>query len=259
MFLVVSSFACCVGVGLVLGYVMSCYVAWWHVLWRSLVARCFVACYVVLFAVSSVVCCVEVGLVLGSVVSSFVAWWRVLWRSVVSRFLVLCYVVMFCCCCFRWGLLGCLSAALFCGSGCGPYHCFSLLCGSFFACFIGMFVACRCCVVWCRVSCRCVLSSGRMVLVLCLGMCCVVACCVVVLCFGALGCTLVCGVEHCNTVLCVVTCRFVALYSMLRCVPLLIRLLWISSCCRACCCVLCLGVAWCCVFVLLVVIHCCAM
>ena len=57
-----------------------------------------------------------------------------------------------------------------------------------------------------------------MVLVLCRGVCCVVACCVVVLCFGALGCTLVCSVGHCHTVLCVVTWRFVALYSMLRCV-----------------------------------------
>ena len=55
-----------------------------------------------------------------------------------------------------------------------------------------------------------------MVLVLCRGMCCVVACCVVALCFGALGCTLVCGIGHCHTVMCVVTWRFVALYSMLR-------------------------------------------
>ena len=57
-----------------------------------------------------------------------------------------------------------------------------------------------------------------MVLVLCRGVCCVVACCVVVLCFGALGCMLVCGVKRCHTVLCVVTWRFVALYSTLRCV-----------------------------------------
>ena len=57
-----------------------------------------------------------------------------------------------------------------------------------------------------------------MVLVLCRGVCCVVACCVVVLYFGALGCTLACGVGYCHTVLCVVSWRFVALYSMLRCV-----------------------------------------
>ena len=57
-----------------------------------------------------------------------------------------------------------------------------------------------------------------MVLVLCRGVRCVVACCLVVLCFGALGCTLVCGVAHCHTVWCVVTWRFSALYSLLRCV-----------------------------------------
>ena len=38
-------------------------------------------------------------------------------------------------------------------------------------------------------------------------------------------------------------------YSMLRCALLLSRLLWNSvSCCRVCCCVLCLGVALCCCF-----------
>ena len=86
---VVSGFACCVRVGLVLGFVVSCYVAWWRVLWRSVVARRFVACHVVLFVVSGVVCCVGVGLVLGSAVSCFVAWWRVLWRS-------LCHVALWC-------------------------------------------------------------------------------------------------------------------------------------------------------------------
>ena len=57
-----------------------------------------------------------------------------------------------------------------------------------------------------------------MVFPLCRGVCCVLACCVVVLCFGALGCTLVCGIGHCHIVLCLVIWRFVALYSMLRCV-----------------------------------------
>ena len=178
------------------------------------------------------------------VASCFAARCRVLWRSVVSRCLLVCYVVMFCCCWFWWGSLGCLCAALFCGSGCGPFRCFPFFCGSLLTCCVGMFVACCCCVVWCRVSCCCVLSCGRTVPVLCRGVCCVVACCVVVLCFGALGWTLVCGVGHCLTVLCVVICGFVALYSMLRCVPLLSCWLWMSfSCCRACCCVLCLGVA----------------
>ena len=144
---VVSGFACCVGVDLVLGFVVSSDVAWWRVLWRSVVARCSVACYVVLFVGSGFVCCVQVGLVLGSLVSCFVAWWRVLWRSVVARCLVVCYIVMFCCCCFWWGLLGCRSVALFCRSWCGPLHCFLLLCGLLLACFIGMFVARHCCVV----------------------------------------------------------------------------------------------------------------
>ena len=155
---VVSGFVCCVGVGLVLGFVVSCYVAWWRVLWRSVVARCFVVCYVVLFVVSGFVCCVGVGLVLGFVVPRFVAWWRVLWCSAVASCLVVCYVVMFCCCCFRWGLLGCHSAALLCDSLCGPFRCFPLLCGLLLVCFVGMLVACHCRVVWRRVSCRCVLS-----------------------------------------------------------------------------------------------------
>ena len=165
------------------------------------VVLCVVVClyWVVCFVVSGVVCCVLVCLVLGFVVSCFVAWWRVLWRSIVSRCLVVCYVVMFCCCSFQSGSLGCLSAALFCGRGGGPFQCFPLLFGSLLTSCVGMFVPCRCCVVWCPVSCRCVLSCGRTVPVLWRVLCCVVACCVVVLYFGALGWTLVCGVGHCLT------------------------------------------------------------
>ena len=129
--------------------------------------------------------------------------------------------------------------------GCAHLCVVLLCCVSLRAC-IGL------CVSWCpflRVASGliwCWVSSCR---VMCRGACCVVACCVVLLCFGALGWTLVCGVGHCFTVLCVVTCRFVALYSMLRCAPLLSCWLWISfCCCRVCCCVLCLGVAWCCCF-----------
>ena len=100
---------------------------------------------------------------------------------------------------------------------------------------------------WCWVSSCCVM---------CLGMRCVLMCCVVALCFGALGWTLVCGVRYCCSMLCVVVCRLVALYNTLCCAPSFCRWLWCYvPCCRVCCRVLCLGIAWCCGFVLLVALR----
>ena len=112
--------------------------------------------WVACFVVSGFVCCVR--LVLGFVSLCYVAWWRVLWRFVVARCLEVCYVLLFCCCCFRWGLLGCCSAALFCCSFCGPFRCFPLLCGLLLACFVSMLVARHCCDLWRGVACCCVLS-----------------------------------------------------------------------------------------------------
>ena len=106
------------------------------------------------------------------------------------------------------------------GSPGRSHLCVALLCCVSLRACIGL------CVSWCpflRVASGlvwCWVSSCR---VMCRGACCVVACCFVVLIFGALGWTLVCGVGHCFTVLFVVTCRSVALYSMLRCTRLLSR------------------------------------
>ena len=133
-----------------------------------------------------------------------------------------------------------------------PLRCFVVLCVVVCVYWVVCFVVS---VFACRVGVGLVLSfvmscyvSWR---ILCRG----VLCCRVV--FWCVGSDV--GVWR-RAVLCVVACRFVALYSMLRCAPLLSRWLWVSfSCCRVCCCLLCLGVVRCCGFILLVVTHCCAM
>ena len=159
----------CSGVGL--QCVVVCRVSCWYLVgstgstayvdFRVALLCCVSLCACIRLRISwSSVWCVALGFVcvLGFASLYYVAWLRVLWRSVVARYLVVCYVVLFCCCCFRWGLLGCHSAALFCGSFCGPFRCFPLLCGLLLACFVGMLVARHCCVVWRRVTCCFVLS-----------------------------------------------------------------------------------------------------
>ena len=72
---------------------------------------------------------------------------------------------------------------LFCGVVVVLWHGlwpFLLLCGFLMACSVGTLVARHCCVVWRRVTCCCVLSPCRMVLVLCRGVMRVVLSCRVV-------------------------------------------------------------------------------